>query len=524
MTDNNNLNSPSLKPTRSLSQFKFWCQKVLPLVYDDSLSYYEVLGKMVTYLNQVIDNVNTDSENIVTLKEAFDALEEYVAEAIQYDVHDLEEAVRQSIASAESAASSAETASENAADALRYANNAVNAEQNAHESAANASTYALQAIDAASEARSSATEASIYSTSASGFAEQAANAESNAWGYAGDANTAKEEAENHALESEGYAKGTQVGVPVLSDSPYYQANSKYYSEQAEDSADSAEQSATDAEDAQLVAEGMAVGQQNGVDVESDSPYYHNNAKYYAEQAGQASGLSVSLVSLTDTDIINPTNGQVLAYDETDHKWKNSDDVQGVTSLEALTDTDIDNPQADQILIYDANNDKWINGEEREISISDTLPSYAGTKIWIDETPQTPFSIPTSSELNSAVSALNDRMDTIESDLINKPDSNAVFTAIGTKEDKVTVINQVSPSAVTVADNAEYYFTNVSILTITYPEGDRFECWITIETAASGTIDIIFPNNLHIGTYPVFGNGEKWEVSIKNGVIIAGKVQ
>lgn len=32
----------------------------------------------------------------------------------------------------------------------------------------------------------------------------------------------------------------------------------------------------------LVAEGYAVGQQNGVDVGPDSPYYHNNSKYYAE--------------------------------------------------------------------------------------------------------------------------------------------------------------------------------------------------------------------------------------------------
>ena len=35
----------------------------------------------------------------------------------------------------------------------------------------------------------------------------------------------------------------------------------------------------------LKAEGHAVGKQNGEDVPSGSPYYHNNAKYYAEQAG-----------------------------------------------------------------------------------------------------------------------------------------------------------------------------------------------------------------------------------------------
>lgn len=39
-----------------LKPFWFWCQKVLPLVYDDSLSYYEVLCKIVDYMNKVIEN------------------------------------------------------------------------------------------------------------------------------------------------------------------------------------------------------------------------------------------------------------------------------------------------------------------------------------------------------------------------------------------------------------------------------------------------------------------------------------
>lgn len=43
---------------KKINDFKFWCQKVLPLVYDDSLSYYEVLCKVSEYLNGVIDNVN----------------------------------------------------------------------------------------------------------------------------------------------------------------------------------------------------------------------------------------------------------------------------------------------------------------------------------------------------------------------------------------------------------------------------------------------------------------------------------
>lgn len=41
---------------------KFRCQKVLPLVYDDSLSYYETLCKISAKLNEVIGAINELSE------------------------------------------------------------------------------------------------------------------------------------------------------------------------------------------------------------------------------------------------------------------------------------------------------------------------------------------------------------------------------------------------------------------------------------------------------------------------------
>lgn len=47
---------PSLGNYRELKPFRFWCQKVLPLVYDDSLSYYEVLCKVVDYINALIES------------------------------------------------------------------------------------------------------------------------------------------------------------------------------------------------------------------------------------------------------------------------------------------------------------------------------------------------------------------------------------------------------------------------------------------------------------------------------------
>lgn len=47
-----------------LPLFTFWCQKVIPLVYDNSLSYYEVLCKVVEYLNNVIKQVDSNTNQI----------------------------------------------------------------------------------------------------------------------------------------------------------------------------------------------------------------------------------------------------------------------------------------------------------------------------------------------------------------------------------------------------------------------------------------------------------------------------
>ena len=46
-----------------------YCQKVLPLTYDESLSYYEVLCKLRTKINEVIDVFNSYEEIIKTLEQ-----------------------------------------------------------------------------------------------------------------------------------------------------------------------------------------------------------------------------------------------------------------------------------------------------------------------------------------------------------------------------------------------------------------------------------------------------------------------
>lgn len=62
----------------NMQPFRFWCQKVLPLVYDDSLSYYELLCKVVNYINNLIKDVNTLTTEMTELQQAFITLKNYV--------------------------------------------------------------------------------------------------------------------------------------------------------------------------------------------------------------------------------------------------------------------------------------------------------------------------------------------------------------------------------------------------------------------------------------------------------------
>lgn len=63
---------------RDLPYFNFWCQKVLPLVYDDSLSYYEVLCKVVKYINELIESDREIVGEIDKLKADMATVQEWI--------------------------------------------------------------------------------------------------------------------------------------------------------------------------------------------------------------------------------------------------------------------------------------------------------------------------------------------------------------------------------------------------------------------------------------------------------------
>lgn len=70
--------TPDFADYTGVGAFKWWAQSVIPLVYDDSLSYYEVLCKVTDYLNKVITDLSATETNVDALRQAYDQLQGYV--------------------------------------------------------------------------------------------------------------------------------------------------------------------------------------------------------------------------------------------------------------------------------------------------------------------------------------------------------------------------------------------------------------------------------------------------------------
>lgn len=180
-----------------INKINVCCQKVLPLVYDESLSYYEVLCKVIQKLNELIKINNNIRDEIhreyVEILEAVKTVTETVASvtAMRDEVLTLKQATEQyandvvtvynktvqakntAVESATSASQSASTASEkaniaqaSATTATEKANIAVQSATTATQKANNAQQSATVATTKASEAQTSANNAKQYADEA----------------------------------------------------------------------------------------------------------------------------------------------------------------------------------------------------------------------------------------------------------------------------------------------------------------------------------------------------------------------
>ena len=62
-----------------MTAFRFWCQKVLPLVYDESLSYYEILCKVVDYINKLIEQDKVFGTELDELRSDMETVQNWIA-------------------------------------------------------------------------------------------------------------------------------------------------------------------------------------------------------------------------------------------------------------------------------------------------------------------------------------------------------------------------------------------------------------------------------------------------------------
>ena len=198
-------------------------------------------------------------------------------------------------------------------NAKYYAEMAEDAQEGAETAQGAAETAQGKAEDAQEAAEAAQTAAEAAQTAAETAQGKAEDAQDAAESAASDAATHENGAYGSALDSEAYAKGTRNSTTVGSDDPAYHNNSKYYSEDASASASAASGSATSSANQALKSEGYAVGKQNGSTVSSGSDYYHNNAKYYSEQA--SSSATDAAISASDAgDSKSAAAGSATAAD------------------------------------------------------------------------------------------------------------------------------------------------------------------------------------------------------------------
>lgn len=129
--------------------------------------------------------------------------------------------------------------------------------------------------------------------------------------------------------SEAWARGTKAGVPVTSEDEQYHNNSRYYAQEAADSAEASQKSAEDSQDSAEDAEAWAIGQRNGTAVPSSDRTYHNNSKYYAEQSdlvGQAHAEDSEAWAVGERDGVPVTSSDETYHNNSKYYAEQADSV------------------------------------------------------------------------------------------------------------------------------------------------------------------------------------------------------
>lgn len=254
-----------------LRYIHYHTQLAIPTIYDDSLSFYEIMNKTNLHFNEVINDMNENYEIIdKAFQEVLEQTNKWMEEA-KAQADRAEQEANKSQASAEASQQAAE-------DARNQANRASSEADRAKNEADNSAASAVEAQKQADRASSEADRAHTEAENAKSQAEAAANsAQESASSAAASADSASESAAS-ATESKNSAEASANSASQAAQSATASQNS------AEASANSASQSAASATASQNSAVASANSASQAAQSATDAA---NSAKDAADTLDEA---------------------------------------------------------------------------------------------------------------------------------------------------------------------------------------------------------------------------------------------
>ncbi len=275
-----------------LRYIHYHTQLAIPTIYDDSLSFYEIMNKTNLHFNEVINDMNENYEIIdKAFQEVLEQTNKWMEEA-KAQADRAEQEANKSQASAEDAKnqadrarSEADAAAASALEAQKQADRASSEADRAHTEAENAKA---QAQAAANSAQESATSAAASAGSASESAASATESKKSADASAASATESKNSADasaNSASQSAASATASQNSAVASANSASQSAASATASQNsAVASANSASQSAASATASQNSAVASANSASQAAQSATDAA---NSAKEAADTLDEA---------------------------------------------------------------------------------------------------------------------------------------------------------------------------------------------------------------------------------------------
>ena len=240
-----------------LRYIHYHTQLAIPTIYDESLSFYEIMNKTNLHFNEVIDDMNENYEIIdKAFQEVLEQTNKWMEEA-KAQADRAEQEANKSQASAEDAKNQADRASSeadrakseadaSAASAVEAQNQADRASSEADRAHTEAENAKAQAQAAANSAQESATSASASAGSASESAASATASQNSANASAASATESKNSADASAASATESKNSADASANSASQAAASATESKNSADASANSASQAAQSATDA--------------------------------------------------------------------------------------------------------------------------------------------------------------------------------------------------------------------------------------------------------------------------------------